>query len=274
METEIVYSTVVFNNSGAAPKEKKEDPTIDSEVKPKEAATEPIQADGKAAARSHFAVLAACLVILCVLLVASIFVIIHFSFVMKEQRANLSNLTAENELLIEERSILSRVTDDLNMTLGVIMKFNTFPVNEYCPDKKCQPCRRGWILFQEKCHLFYEGNDWKTWKGSQEYCRRAAADLVVIDNLHEQEFISNHTEFYQDKYHGYWLGLIETKDNYWVWVDGRNDALGYWLKKNFGPPGHCGLMIPRMNLTVSWNQPSCEMKNKFICESDALTWSY
>ncbi|GLD46575.1 C-type lectin domain family 4 member A-like isoform X1, partial [Lates japonicus] len=49
-------------------------------------------------------------------------------------KANLSNLTAENQQLLMERSILenkteelSRVRDDLNWTLNVILKFNTFP---------------------------------------------------------------------------------------------------------------------------------------------------
>lgn len=68
------------------------------------------------------------------------------SVVMDEDRenfkTNLNNLTAENQQLLMERSILenkteelSRVRDDLNWTLNVILKFNTFPVNEYCPEK-------------------------------------------------------------------------------------------------------------------------------------------
>ncbi|KAM9353543.1 C-type lectin domain family 12 member B-like [Symphorus nematophorus] len=149
---------------------------------------------------------------------------------MNEQKANLSNLTAENEKLITERSTLerqaeelSRDRDNLNWTLGVILKFNDFPVNEYCPDKKCQPCQKDWILFQEKCYLFKE-YPWKAWKNSRKECQSKTADLVVIDSLQEQEFISNHTKFYHDEYHGYWLGLQETEDKDWVWVDGRNDT--------------------------------------------------
>lgn len=61
---------------------------------------------------------------------------------MSEEKANsgakLSNLTAENQQLIKERSILQKEMENLNWTLGVILKFNTFPVNEYCPQKsKC-----------------------------------------------------------------------------------------------------------------------------------------
>lgn len=41
-----------------------------------------------------------------------------------------------------------------------------------------------------------------------------------------QEFISNHTKFYYDKAHGYWMGLQQNREEQWVWLDGRNDTLG------------------------------------------------
>ncbi|KAF1388324.1 hypothetical protein PFLUV_G00089020 [Perca fluviatilis] len=276
MEEEINYSTLSFKTGGTAPKEEKQDSTIYSEVKPKQAATS-VPTDGEAAARSHFCVLAVCLGILCVLLLAAISAIIYISVVINQQKANLSYLTAENQQLITNRSILEReteelrsVTDNLNWTLQVILTFNTFPVNDFCPNKRCQPCQTGWHLFQEKCYLFYnEESPWKTWQDSQTYCINTTADLVVVDSLHEQEFISNHTEFYYDQVHGYWLGLHENKDN-WVWVDGRNDTLRYWLKDQIGDRGPCALLIPGRNSTASWDPADCIMQNKFICERDVL----
>lgn len=67
--------------------------------------------------------------------------------VMSEQKAkftaNLSNLTAENQQLVMKNSNLeskteelSRDRDDLNWTLTVILKFNSFPVDKYCPQKR------------------------------------------------------------------------------------------------------------------------------------------
>ncbi len=81
----------------------------------------------------------------------------------KEQKTNLSNLRVKNQELITERSILEkrmeamskvsdnlnqtlgvqlkekeelrRETENLNWTLGVILKFDNFPVNVYCPEK-------------------------------------------------------------------------------------------------------------------------------------------
>ncbi|CAK6958933.1 natural killer cells antigen CD94-like [Scomber scombrus] len=159
--------------------------------------------------------------------------IVYISVVMNEQRANLSRKSAENQQLIMQMSILENNTeelrrdrDNLNWTLGVILNFNTFPVNERCPDKKCQPCLKDWIQFEENCYLFQDPNaNWKTWQNSRGYCQDKNADLVVIDSLQEQEFISNHTKSYSGIYHGYWIGLQENDEHNWLWVDGRNDTL-------------------------------------------------
>ncbi|XP_034731083.1 C-type lectin domain family 4 member A-like isoform X1 [Etheostoma cragini] len=277
MEEEISYATLYFKNGGAAPNEEKQDSTIYSEVKPKGAATS-VPTDGEAAARSHFCVLVVCLGILCVLLLAAVSAIIYISVVINWQKANLSDLTAEKQQLITERSILERETaelrrvrDNLNWTLEVILTFDTFPVNDFCPNKKCQPCQTDWHLFQEKCYLFYNADSpWKTWQESRTDCKTRAADLVVIDSLHEQEFISNHTKYYYDTYHGYWLGLYNIQHQNWVWLDGRNDTLGYWLTEQFGDTGQCALLIPGKTPPHSWDAAGCTMQNRFICERDAL----
>ncbi|XP_074508864.1 C-type lectin domain family 12 member B-like [Sebastes fasciatus] len=238
MEEEINYSTVVFKDK--AREAKKEDSTIYAAVKPKGAAT--TVPNGEAAGCSHYRVLACVGVgILCVLLVAGIGSIIYLDMELNEQRASHDDIKAENEKLIVEKSLLegetrnlsivaenlSRVAENLNRTLEFILTFDTFPVNEYCPEKKCQPCPKEWILFKEKCYLFYEENaPWKTREDSRKFCQSKKADLVVIDNLQEQEFISNYTKSYHDMNHGYWIGLEKINDKYWVWVDGRNDTLG------------------------------------------------
>lgn len=52
---------------------------------------------------------------------------------------------------------------------------------------ECQPCLKDWIQFEEKCYLFYnEDPPWMTAPASKTHCRNKAADLVVIDSLHEQ----------------------------------------------------------------------------------------
>ncbi|XP_047454213.1 oxidized low-density lipoprotein receptor 1-like [Mugil cephalus] len=123
---------------------------------------------------------------------------------------------------------LMRDRDDLNYTLRAILKYDSFPVSAFCSGlmvSGCNPCHSGWLLFQDKCYLFYnQSAPWKTWQESRDMCQNNSSDLVIIDSPGEQEFIRNHTEYYYDEYHGYWIGLKES-NNTWFWVDGRNVTL-------------------------------------------------
>lgn len=64
---------------------------------------------------------------------------------MSRQEKLNSDLMTEREKLTDVKNILkgnveklSRDVDNVNWTLGVILKFDNFPVNKYCPDKsKC-----------------------------------------------------------------------------------------------------------------------------------------
>ncbi|XP_076742136.1 uncharacterized protein LOC143419410 isoform X1 [Maylandia zebra] len=306
MEEEVNYSTMVFKTGASLTKEKipdstiysevkskapagpppapekNEDPAIYSEVKSKAPAGPPPapEAEGKAAACSNFRLLLACLEILCVLLLVGIIAIIYMSLLFKVQAANLSNLTAEHQQLAMEKEIsdnktreLRRQRDNLNCTLEVILKFDNFPVKDYCPNKQCQPCRSGWILFKNKCYLFYNENaPWKTWEESRVYCKGKAADLVVVDDLKEQEFLSSHIKSYFSKDHGYFIGLQKTANN-WVWIDGHNDTLSYWMKELSDTSVSYVLIIPGTNATKSWVKANGHFQNKFICEIDALLLS-
>nr|XP_020480684.1 C-type lectin domain family 7 member A-like isoform X2 [Monopterus albus] len=279
MEKELNYATVVFSDGRKPPKEKNEEPTIYSTIR-HEGPNDTVP-NGEAAANcQRFHLLAVCLGTLCVLLVASITAIICTTVVMNKQcenfeanLSNLSNLTAKNQQLMLEKQIQDFYKNMNNLTrmLEFILKFDTFPVNTYCPNKVCQPCQKDWILFQDKCYLFYNKNsNWKTWDQSRAYCQTFFADLVVIDSLQEQEFISNHTQSYYDQYHGYWLGLQQTSDKNWLWVDGTNDTLRYWMKDTSSVSSLYALMIPGKNITASWDPADSKMQNKFICEDNVL----
>ncbi|KAF7227588.1 transcript variant X2 [Nothobranchius furzeri] len=242
MEEEICYSAVVIKKGKPCSEEKEE--TIYSEVKrgkTEVVLTEPIGVE------------------------------------MKKQQADLRTLTAVNQqLMVEKRTLqnqtqeLNRTRENLNRMLGVILTFDNFPVKDFCPNKKCQPCPTGWVQFETKCFLFYDENPpWKSWDQSRKFCQNKAADLVVVDNLQEQEFISNKARFYFDSYHGFWLGL-EKVNNDWVWVDGRNDTLRFWMEENFDPMGLHVLLIPGRDPKENWTPSDPVFLNKFICERDVL----
>ncbi|KAK2844976.1 hypothetical protein Q5P01_011635 [Channa striata] len=138
MEEELNYSTVVFKNAGTHPKETKEDSSIYSTVKVEKPVNTPPNAE-TAAHSQHVRLLAVCFGLLCVLSLVSVGVIIHFKVKMDEQETNfkatINSLKEENQQLITSRSILQTQRDNLNWTLGVILNFDTFPVNGYCPQK-------------------------------------------------------------------------------------------------------------------------------------------
>ncbi|KAF6729440.1 CD209 antigen-like protein A [Oryzias melastigma] len=186
------------------------------------------------------------------------------------QDTNLSELKLKVNTLEIQTEELSRERDDLSWMLEVILSFDNFPVKEICPDKKCPPCWKNWVQFQRKCYFFSSAEVlWKTWQESRQFCQNVSADLVVIDNPQEQEFISDHVQPYYDKYHGYWTGL-EKKGNEWVWIDGQMNTLELQAGEQFPFGGRRGLLVPGKNVQQNLIKADALFKNKFICETGAL----
>uniref|UniRef100_A0A667ZMZ5 C-type lectin domain-containing protein n=1 Tax=Myripristis murdjan TaxID=586833 RepID=A0A667ZMZ5_9TELE len=89
--------------------------------------------------------------------------------------------------------------------------------------RRCNPCQRGWLLSpsESSCYLVITTNNYrelKTWEEAGEDCRQRNADLVVIENKQEQEFIH---EISDSDLYGYWIGLRRTS-GVWKWVDGSD----------------------------------------------------
>ncbi|XP_014910728.1 C-type lectin domain family 12 member B-like [Poecilia latipinna] len=224
-----------------------------------------------------------CLWIISFLLVGSIVANIWMCLQMYQQKATsqelemkmgkLQNYSEELEMkmgkLQNHSEVLTHENNDLNLWLNFFLKFKNVQVSNYCSGEKCRPCQEGWVEFQKKCYLFIDEQPWKTWKQSDEHCKSKSADLVTIDHLQEQEFLSKQIKSYYDEYHGFWLGLREI-NNRWVWTDGRNDTLGFWMGSVYGPSGPFALLIPGKTPTNSWDTSDNGFLNKFICEQEAL----
>ncbi|XP_023187305.1 dromaiocalcin-1-like [Xiphophorus maculatus] len=188
---------------------------------------------------------------------------------MYKQKATFQELEMKMGRVQNYSELLTHENNDLNLWLSFFLKFKNVQVSKYCNGEKCQPCQEGWVEFQKKCYLFIDEHPWKTWKESDELCKSKSADLVVIDHLQEQEFLSKQIKYYYDEYHGYWLGLREI-NNRWVWTDGRNDTLGFWMGSDYGLSGPFALLIPDKTPTKSWDTSDNAFLNKFICEQEAL----
>uniref|UniRef100_A0A3B3CL56 C-type lectin domain-containing protein n=1 Tax=Oryzias melastigma TaxID=30732 RepID=A0A3B3CL56_ORYME len=223
--------------------------------------------DGEA---PHCRLLLLSLGILSSFLLACIVIIIRIGLAMYVQDTNLGELKLKVKTLEIQTEELSRERDDLSWTLEVILSFDNFPVKEICPDKKCPSCQKNWVQFQRKCYFFSSAEVlWKTWQESRQFCQNVSADLVVIDNPQEQEFISDRVQSYYDKYHGYWIGL-EKKGNEWVWIDGQRNTLEFQAGEQFPFGGRRGLLVPGKNVQPNLIKADALFKNKFICETGAL----
>uniref|UniRef100_A0A8C1PG27 C-type lectin domain-containing protein n=1 Tax=Cyprinus carpio TaxID=7962 RepID=A0A8C1PG27_CYPCA len=121
-----------------------------------------------------------------------------------------------------------------------------------------------------KCHqssLYFISSEKKSWTESRRYCRERAADLIIINNTEEQDFvkiISGGSEYF-------WIGLTDIEvEGRWKWVDGSNMTLpGFWA---FGQPDSyqgkeedCAT-----NYSSGGADFPCDETYKWICEKNIL----
>ncbi|KAK7147270.1 hypothetical protein R3I94_009949 [Phoxinus phoxinus] len=223
-----------------------------------------------------------CFLLLAALTAVSIFYYIHVSKhnnilaqYTKERAANLQ-LLADKEVLEQETARLATQGQQMNSTLDFIIHKSSFSGDKYCQftgnGVRCTSCPQNWIQNGSSCYYFHKGNTWNTWTESQKYCEKYEAQLAIIDSVGEQEFINQHTEFYYDAYHGYWIGLYKKMGLTWVWTNDAQLERGFWSDGPDERYSYCVLSMPSKNPVRSWRSASCSMKNRWICEMDVLTW--
>ncbi|XP_029929043.1 C-type lectin domain family 12 member B-like [Myripristis murdjan] len=157
-------------------------------------------------------------------------------------RQNNSILTSESQQLQMEKSALERQVKKLRRERTELSLTRTQRIlDAYCPktgdkeERRCNPCQEGWLLSPSKssCYLVVTTNNYgkKTWEEAREDCRQRNADLVVIENGQEQEFIretslrSSNSTLYR-----FWIGLRRTS-GVWKWVDGSDLTESYWINQ-------------------------------------------
>lgn len=278
MEDEVNYTTVTFKiNETTTTLEKSNDlEVVYEEVKTQEQPLYPVRTENKKETPLFTlpTLVVAGFGVICIILVSVVIALgVHFTW---EYRENINlkfqnwQLKAEKTALQRRTAELARERDRLNWTIGVILEHEDFPVRTRCPQKVCKPCPEGWVLFQSSCYLF--ANEWYYWESSHDHCRKNTAYLVVIGSQEEQEFISNRTNQYSyDEKRGYWIGLKykDTTDT-WMWVDGSNSTVTYWIPEQANIKESCALNLKRANPLESWHKTNCYIRNRWICETKAL----
>ncbi|KAI3361462.1 hypothetical protein L3Q82_012945 [Scortum barcoo] len=122
----------------------------------------------------------------------------------------ITNLTARNQQLETERNELNVIRAQ-------------WSIDAYCRidnARKCEPCQKGWVLFQSSCFAFINppASGQKTWEEARENCRGTSSDLAVIVNEAEKNFLVTDGSWTVG---GFWIGL-RAEGGKWKWLDGSD----------------------------------------------------
>ncbi|XP_054471830.1 CD209 antigen-like protein A [Anoplopoma fimbria] len=110
----------------------------------------------------------------------------------------------------DKLSSVSEERDQLNDELTKVTKVME-RLQRLCQQKKT--CPAGWRMFSCSCYLLSEES--ASWDESRQDCRDKGSDLVIVDTLEEQEFLTSLIR------KSSWIGLSD-RDNEgtWTWIDG------------------------------------------------------
>ncbi|XP_025046891.1 C-type lectin domain family 1 member A-like [Alligator sinensis] len=106
------------------------------------------------------------------------------------------------------------------------------PQSSGCPDMpqdlpphQGEQCPSRWSRMEDKSYLF--SPEKRTWAQCKSSCIPQAAELLVVENWEERNFINHELfQYYEERnravyYHRFWIGLsYNSETRKWVWVNG------------------------------------------------------
>ncbi|XP_065146744.1 CD209 antigen-like protein C [Paramisgurnus dabryanus] len=213
-----------------------------------------------------------CLVLLCVLLLTAVIVLCvlintnnqQFNIKTKnitEERDQLltkyTNITEERDQLLTKYTNITEERDELMAKNNNITK-----LSEQLNQEKNELRTRlndGWIKYP--CSIYLISSEKKSWTDSRSYCREKGADLIIINNKEEHDFVQkiSGTEYI-------WIGLSDSdEEGRWKWVDGSTLTTSFWRsgEPNGGKTENCALIR-----SSGWADFPCSNAYNYICEKN------
>ncbi|KAK2915681.1 hypothetical protein Q8A67_000055 [Cirrhinus molitorella] len=204
-----------------------------------------------------------CLVLLCVALLTAVIVLgVHIKTkstnhkqVTNQLLSNITNLTEETHQLLTDKTNLINERDGLMSNNNELLKERDalrqvfFP--EYSMYYLSTHCNlsNGWHYHQYS--FYYFSSEKKNWTESRRYCTERGADLIIINNKEEQDFVQNKKSYGTH----FWIGLTDSdEEGTWKWVDGSTPTFRFWASNE--PRGqqreNCALIY-----TSNWADYPC-----------------
>nr|XP_046234308.1 oxidized low-density lipoprotein receptor 1-like [Scatophagus argus] len=181
---------------------------------PRHTETKPVRtasvARGETETCSSFKVATVCLALLCFLLLMTVVGVgVQYGRDFNQLSRDLANHTAEKDQLLARYQNLTDERDRLQTSLNSAL----FELSNM--KKSIGTCPQGWRHSGSSCYFFY--TTLSTWDSSRHACLSKQADLVIIDNQGEMEFLNN-----LRAYSKFWIGLRKTStQSDWMWTDNR-----------------------------------------------------
>ncbi|XP_058626515.1 CD209 antigen-like protein C [Onychostoma macrolepis] len=212
-----------------------------------------------------------CLVLLCVLLLTAVIVLcvyIHTNNTNYTQEThqlltNITNLTEERDNL---RTNITNLTEERDKHANLLNKrdqlINQLPILGKDDE---------WIYYQFS--FYYMSNETKSWNDSRRYCTERRADLIIINNREEQDFVMKITDKRE-----FWIGVTDVdEEGRWRWVDGSTMTSGFWAsigeikEPKGGRLENCAVTyLKKIPGVLGWHDVKCNDAYQWICEKSIL----
>ncbi|XP_062295864.1 C-type lectin domain family 4 member M-like [Scomber scombrus] len=199
-----------------------------------------------------------------------------------EAEATLSRERASHMELKLQVKHQNTLTDDLQSQIETLLTEKTsLQSNKSALDESCGRCLPGWNLLKSRCYYFSNpmSSSKKNWPDSRADCISRGGDMIVINNLQEQQLISNNypkvsssNSWWQN---GFWIGLTDVVlKGTWVWINNLTEAETMYWKS--GQPredglqsGNCAAFSYYDDAMRTWYNGNCnDHLLNWICEMD------
>uniref|UniRef100_A0A672R0E2 C-type lectin domain-containing protein n=1 Tax=Sinocyclocheilus grahami TaxID=75366 RepID=A0A672R0E2_SINGR len=161
--------------------------------------------------------------------------------------AEQKELLSKNDNLMKQNEKLNQQNNDLQKRLVLIVELSAFTER--------------WKCYQSS--LFYLSSERKSWTESRRYCTERGANLIIINNREEQEFVRKWSD--KDRV---WIGLTDSDvEGSWKWVDGSTPTSGFWMSAE--PDEYrgenCALIV-----VGEWADHPCTEEFNWMCERSTV----